>query len=81
MTAHMPHNPLLAAQHVQAMAGRATDEKLAKVLTGLSVALILMMLVREGRDMLQGPENHGHRKTWQEREDERRTHREHARER
>lgn len=44
----MTHIPALtAASHVQDMAGKVCNEKLAFTLTGLSVALVAVMAARE----------------------------------
>lgn len=51
MTPHAT-SQLMTATQIQGMAAKA-DEKTAKILTGLSVVVLLMMLVREGRDMFQ----------------------------
>ncbi|WP_435007972.1 hypothetical protein P12x_005238 [Tundrisphaera lichenicola] len=43
----LPHNTLTAASHVQEMAGKAGNEKLAFALTGLSIALVSVMAAKE----------------------------------
>lgn len=43
----IPHNTLTAASHVQDMAGKACNEKLAFALTGLSIALVAVMAAKE----------------------------------
>lgn len=67
---HAPPPSLTAAQHVQGMAAAAGNQKLAFVLTGLSVALVGLMVYREMshclREQMQahdrGQENGLHRK-------------------
>lgn len=43
----LPHNTLSAASHVQDMAGKAGNDKLAFALTGLSIALVAVMAAKE----------------------------------
>jgi hypothetical protein len=52
----IPHNTLFAASHVQGMAGKTTNEKLAFVLTGLSIALVCLMAAKEARELFRDKE-------------------------
>lgn len=65
-----PTSPLFVASHIQSMAGKANDANTAKIMTGLSVALLLIMLIREGREMWRGDQQ---KQSWQQREQERRS--------
>lgn len=49
----IPHNTLMAASHVQGMASRTSNEKLALVVTGLSVILVGLMGVKEARELFK----------------------------
>jgi len=62
MTPHMPNNPLHAAAQINAMASQAKSDKLAAFFTGLSGALLLLMLAREAKDFLGVGQ-----KSWRER--------------
>ena len=69
MMPHMPNNPLYAAAQINAMASNAKNDKLAAFFTGLSGALLLLMLAREAKDLI------GMKGGWRERvRDERRDH-------
>jgi hypothetical protein len=63
-TSHMPQGPLSAAQQIHVMAGKAENEKVAMVLTGLSVLMLTIMLAKEAGLL---PMNN-----WQDREANRR---------
>lgn len=51
-------NPLYTASHMQMMASRAANEKLAFAMTGLSVALLGAMVFREFRDCFFSHKGH-----------------------
>jgi hypothetical protein len=46
-------NPLYAATHVQQMAGKEGNSKMAFALTTLSIALVGMMAIREFRELFR----------------------------
>jgi hypothetical protein len=49
-----PTNPLFAASHVQNMASKAGSNKMAfAVLTGLSIAFLSVMVIRECKDIFK----------------------------
>jgi hypothetical protein len=62
LPAMTPHNPLHAAAQINAMASQAKSDKLAAFFTGLSGALLLLMLAHEAKDLLGIRE-----KSWRER--------------
>jgi hypothetical protein len=48
----MPSNPLYAASHVQMMAERVRDNRMSNAFMFMSAALLLLMLIREGRELI-----------------------------
>jgi len=63
------HDPLSAAAHVQGMAGKEANGKVAMVMAGISVALLATMLIKEAKELFIAKDTHEHFKRWEKREE------------
>lgn len=55
----MHTGPIVAADHVNRLAGKTKDDRMALALTVMSVALVATMLVKEFRGLFEEPGHKG----------------------